>query len=200
MVRWHSCETNVHGKSMHATSETFAIDDLPNSQDFRESLVAQSHCSRAEAGSQTRTRILFSRANTASPFPREQSTPTKQHIRPENTMTSRPDVESTETTSPPQRRTGARRGPRVSNACVNCRRRKVCGIDWAGFPFRETYTAIDTDFFVRSSVRARSRGVSTAPRTRSIACMRNLLSGKGLFCSVVVSACLLSSSHLTPFP
>jgi len=75
------------------------------------------------------TRLLLSRVN--------KPTPTKQHTRPENTMTSRPDVnESTEITSPPQRRTGARRGPRVSNACVNCRRRKVCG--GAGFPFCET--------------------------------------------------------------
>jgi hypothetical protein len=117
-----------------------------------------------------------------------------------NTMSSRPDVnESTETTSP-QRRTGARRGPRVSNACVNCRRRKVCGR--AGFPCCKIRAMVELTRICRSSVRARSRGVNTAPRTRSIACTRNLSSGKGLF---VLFCCLGLSTvvvtYLTPlFP
>ena len=106
----------------HATSETSLYRGVRFSRFLRVALFTG-----RRGGNQTErilssapTRLLLSRVLKQ----RTNNTSTT------NTMSSRPDVnESTEITSP--RRTTARRGPRVSNACVNCRRRKVCG---SGFP------------------------------------------------------------------
>lgn len=106
----------------HATSETSLYRGVRFSRFLRVALFTG-----RRGGNQTErilssapTRLLLSRVLKQ----RTNNTSTN------TTMSSRPDVnESTEITSP--RRTTARRGPRVSNACVNCRRRKVRG---SGFP------------------------------------------------------------------
>lgn len=80
--------------------------------------------------------------------------------------------EPTEVTSP--QRPGIRRGPRVSNACVNCRRRKVRFAVVCDDSCR-----VDVDVSCRLNAQARSRGASTAPRTRSTASTRNSSNGRG---------------------
>jgi hypothetical protein len=167
---------------MHATPETFA----GFSSVLRVALFA------GRRGGKIRTDSFFRARQTASPFPCDQSTTNNTST---DNMTSRPGVnESTEITSP--RRTSARRGPRVSNACVNCRRRKVCG---SGFPLTRRATSGVDNGFCRSSVRARSRGVNTAPRIRSTVSTRNLSSGKGLFCplSRLVHLTAVMSRHVS---